>query len=347
MTIASTATASDRGGGRAALGDAADDLAPAQVAARRQRRGRVEDRPLAHRAAAPLVAEAPPDPLRDQVRDQPDHQQDHAEVEERGFVQSRSSRRGTGWRSAPPACRRSRTARRGFRSRRRSPGRPRSPRPARGRGRAARRRRRRRRSSAGRRRARPPSGSRRGRWRRPAARAAPRGRGRGEIEAMIGMTMIVRIRLAVKTLAPVVCGGAEDRDEAERVVQARLDVFLDERGEDEDAPEAEDDAGDRRQHLDQRARSRRAPPLGASRLRKRPIEIAIGAPSSSAKKELTSGAEEQRAGAEVAEVRLPGRVGEEAEPELRDRRRGAVDDLVGDQDDQRRPRAARRAAQTP
>ena len=47
------------------------------------------------------------------------------------------------------------------------------------------------------------------------------------------------------------------------------------------------------------------------------------------------GAEEERAGAEFVEVRLPGRVGEEAEPELRDRRHRAVHDLVADQDDHR------------
>ena len=55
------------------------------------------------------------------------------------------------------------------------------------------------------------------------------------------------------------------------------------------------------------------------------------------------GAEEQRAGAEFVEVRLPGRVDEEAQPELRDRRAGAVHDLVADQRGSPRRRAARRA----
>ena len=50
-----------------------------------------------------------------------------------------------------------------------------------------------------------------------------------------------------------------------------------------------------------------------------------------------------RAGAEDVEVRLPGRVGEEAEAELRDRGTGAVDDLVRrSRSDARRPPAGRR-----
>ena len=52
----------------------------------------------------------------------------------------------------------------------------------------------------------PPSGSRPARWHRPGGRAGPRWKRSREIEAMIGTTMIVRIRLAVKMLAPVVCG---------------------------------------------------------------------------------------------------------------------------------------------
>ena len=47
-------------------------------------------------------------------------------------------------------------------------------------------------------------------------------------------------------------GIAEERDEAERVVQRRLDVVGEERPEDEDPPQSKDDARDRGEQLDER-----------------------------------------------------------------------------------------------
>ena len=57
--------------------------------------------------------------------------------------------------------------------------------------------------------------------------------------------------------------------------------FCDERPEHEDPPEADDDARDRREHLDQRA-DHTADAVGASSLRKRPIAIESGAAKISA-----------------------------------------------------------------
>ena len=76
--------------------------------------------------------------------------------------------------------------------------------------------------------------------------------------------------------------------------------------EDEDAPEAEDDARDRRQHLDERRRRPRESSRGASSVRKSAIAIEIGAASSSAPNDVTSGAEDERPGAEELLVRIPG-----------------------------------------
>ena len=47
-------------------------------------------------------------------------------------------------------------------------------------------------------------------------------------------------------------GSAEERDEAERVVQRRLDMVREERAEHEDPPQSEDDARDRGEQLDER-----------------------------------------------------------------------------------------------
>ncbi len=226
-------------------------LASAQVARRRQRRRRVGDLRAASSRRRPPVAEAPADPLGDEVRNQADHEQDHAAVEEGGLVQfgeragelvGDARRQGVAgleqdaWISEPAPI----TCETAIASPRARP-RPSSeaaitPEAVVGRitPRTTSHR------VAAQRRCSVLEVTRHGDWKRSR-----------EIEAMIGITMIVRIRLAVKTLAPVVSRGAEDRDEAEGVVQERLDVRLDERGKDDDPPEAEDDARDRRQHLDQ------------------------------------------------------------------------------------------------
>ncbi len=105
---------------------------------------------------------------------------------------------------------------------------------------------------------------------------------------MIGTTMMVKIRPAVNMLAPGGLGGAEDREEAELVVEPGLDMGRDERREDQNAPEAEDDARYRRQHFNQRRQDRARSRRGASRLRKSPIAMPIGVASSSAMAELTA-----------------------------------------------------------
>ena len=83
------------------------------------------------------------------------------------------------------------------------------------------------------------------------SRGTPRKSSREMLET-IGRIMIVRTTIAVKTLEPLVDGGAEERDEPERAVQRRLDVVSQDRAEHEDAPEPEHDARDRGERLDER-----------------------------------------------------------------------------------------------
>ena len=75
-------------GRRARLGDPAEDLAAAQVAARRQRRGRVEAGAGAHLRRRPAgSSKRLPIHCATRFETSADHEQDHAEVEERGLVQ--------------------------------------------------------------------------------------------------------------------------------------------------------------------------------------------------------------------------------------------------------------------
>ncbi len=70
---------------------------------------------------------------------------------------------------------------------------------------------------------------------------------------------------------------SEERDEAEPAVHERLDVVGDERSEDVDPPEADHDARDRGEHVDERADRAADRARGASSLRKSPIAIESGA----------------------------------------------------------------------
>ena len=156
-----------------------------------------------------------------------------------------------------------------------------------------------------------------------------------EIEAMIGMIMIVRIRLAVKTLAPVVCGGpksgmkpsvscsqgsmcdwtkgARTRIPQKPRMTLGIAASISTSGRDHAAHAARRQQAEEEADRDRDRRADRQRDEGAD-----------------------DGAEDERAGAVDVEVGLPGGVGEEAEPELGDRRAGAVNDLVGDQEQDHR-----------
>src|SRR5919206_499202 len=128
---------------------------------------------------------------------------------------------------------------------------------------------------------------------------------------------------------------AEERQEAERALQPRLEVIGDERPHDEDPPEADDDARNRGEHLDERA-DRAAKPawreLGEEerdrdRERSRDQERPDG---------RDGAAEQERRRAEdLVDARVPRVRDEEVEPEAVDRRARLVDDLPGDEDEQR------------
>ncbi len=64
--------------------------------------------------------------------------------------------------------------------------------------------------------------------------------------------MIVRMRLALNRPVPVVGGGPKIGRKPSDAMKERLEVGLQERSEHENAPEPEDDARDRGQHLHQR-----------------------------------------------------------------------------------------------
>ena len=104
---------------------------------------------------------------------------------------------------------------------------------------------------------------------------------------MIGITMIVRIRLAVKTLSPVV-SGAPKIGRKPSVLCRNGSTCACTKGARTSRPQKP------RMTLGIAASSSTSgpttprTPLGASRVRKSPIAIAIGAPSSSAKAEVTA-----------------------------------------------------------
>ena len=80
----------------------------------------------------------------------------------------------------------------------------------------------------------------------------------------------------------------EERDEAERRVESRLDVVAQKRSEDEDAPETDDDARDRRERLDERRDRARGASVGDSSVRKSAMPSASGVARSSAPNDVTT-----------------------------------------------------------
>ena len=191
-----------------------------------------------------------------------------------------------------------------IRCRRRSPGRRRSPRRARGRGRAGRRRRC---PEAVDGRTTPRITSQRV---EPSA-AAPSWSSRGtamkrsrETEAMIGITMIVRIRLGVEDAGAGRLRRAEEGDEAERVVEEGLDCRA-RKGRGSGGPRSRGSRSGSRPASRPAARSRcgpRSAPAGRGRCRSRSPP---GRREKSAIAEVISGAEEERPGAELFERRRP------------------------------------------
>ncbi len=65
--------------------------------------------------------------------------------------------------------------------------------------------------------------------------------------------MIVSTRTAVNIVLPEIGAIAKNGVQPKYVVQPRAELVVDDRPEDEDAPEPEDDARDRGEHLDERA----------------------------------------------------------------------------------------------
>src|SRR6266536_596644 len=124
---------------------------------------------------------------------------------------------------------------------------------------------------------------------------------------------------------------AEDRDEAEPVVERGLDVVGDEGPHHEDAPEAEDDARNRREHLDectdQASHAARRELAQEERDRKRERR---GDDERDQRRDR--GAIEARRSAEDALVRIPDRAPQERDPERAEGEMRAADDLVGDRD---------------
>ena len=88
------------------------------------------------------------------------------------------------------------------------------------------------------------------------SRGTPRKSSRLMLE-MIGRIMIVSTTIAVKMLEPVAAGSPKSGMKPSTSWSARLDVVAEDRAEDEDAPEPDHDARDRRERLDERGDRRR------------------------------------------------------------------------------------------
>ncbi len=150
---------------------------------------------------------------------------------------------------------------------------------------------------------------------------------------MIGTIMIVRTMIAVKYLVPIVFRRPEERDEAERRVESRVDVVAQDRGEDENPPEPDDDAGDAASVSTSAVTGPRSQ-RGDSSVRNSAIPIASGVAMSSAPTDVIDCAVEEGGGAEVKVDRIPADVPDEPEPEGREREPSALDQLPGDQPDE-------------
>jgi len=127
---------------------------------------------------------------------------------------------------------------------------------------------------------------------------------------------------------------AEDWKEPEHALQRRLDRVLHERPEDEDSPEAEDDAGDRGQHVDEGGDGPAQAPgcklceIESDRDRERGGDH-------DRDRGGDHGVVNERGGPEPVGDRVPVVGRDEAEAELRDRGPGEVEDLVDDPPDYR------------
>ena len=109
-----------------------------------------------------------------------------------------------------------------------------------------------------------PSASRRARARPPRARSGRSRKSSRQMLATIGTTMIARIRPAMKM--PLDCGvAAEERDEAERVVQPRLEVVGRRTGRARGSPRARARRSGWRRASRRARRSRRGPRAGRAR----------------------------------------------------------------------------------
>ena len=150
----------------------------------------------------------------------------------------------------------------------------------------------------------------------PSAPAGRSGRARGRPPSVIGTIMIVRIDHRREQSTAVLRSPRKNGVQPRKPSEERLEVVLDERAEDEDPPEADDDARHGGEHLDQRAddaahagrrelgqeerdrdRERRGEQHGDERRERRAVE------------------EVERA-VDVARYRVPGLVPDEREPEL-------------------------------
>ena len=136
--------------------------------------------------------------------------------------------------------------------------------------------------------------------------------------AVIGRIMIVehdhRRQVAGELRRPL-----EEGRPAEPALRNGPEVVLHERPEDEDAPEADHDARDRGEQLDERGDQPRIP-RGASSVRNSAIAIASRAATSTARNDVYSGPEDEVERAEIGLDGIPRARGDEAEAELGDRR---------------------------
>ncbi len=123
--------------------------------------------------------------------------------------------------------------------------------------------------------------------------------------AMIGRIMIVSTTIAVKYVGRVGSRRAEERDEAERRVERRIDVVVQERREHEDPPEPDHDAGDRGERLDERGDRAADPARRELAEEERDAERDRGGEDQRAERGDRS-AEEEAARAELEVDRVPG-----------------------------------------
>ena len=124
-------------------------------------------------------------------------------------------------------------------------------------------------------------------------------------------------------------GAREQRDPAQEAVEERLEVVGEERPQDDDPPQSEDHAGDRRQQLDQDRH--RTPDEAGGQLGEvdRDQDRRRGRDDQRDHRADERPVDE-RGGAELVGDRIPGLVADEGQAELRERRPGLVEDRLGD-----------------